>query len=174
MNFLSKMRKFMFVILCLCVFGFLVWYDFYMFIIIFSPEELFSCDKVVSILLVDDSIVLQKTVKRVLESERYQVSVCPNGAEALEILKENGHTFDVVIMGLEMPRMDGFEASKRYRAYEKETFKTRLPIIGMSANNFSNLRQLCIDTGMDDFITKPFKIKELNTIIKAINIPNIL
>ena len=107
---------------------------------------------------------------RILESQDYRVKVCPNGAEALDMLKANRQVFDLVIMDLEMPRMDGFESTKRYRAFEKENLLTRLPIIGVSANDFPNLRQICIDNGMDAFIAKPFKIDELNAIIKALNI----
>jgi CheY-like chemotaxis protein len=77
-----------------------------------------------------------------------------NGAEALERLTHESD-IDIVFMDVQMPVMDGFEATRRLRALEAEQKRTRLPVIALTANAMTHDRQACLAAGMDDFVSKP-------------------
>ncbi len=93
-----------------------------------------------------------------LEMQGYQVEVANNGQEALDVLDRQ--MFDVVLMDLEMPVMDGLTATAEIRRREEST-QTRVPIIAMTAHAVSSLREQCFDSGMDGYVTKPIQPQEL-------------
>ncbi len=111
------------------------------------------------ILLVEDNPVNQKVALRLIEKIGYRTDLASNGIEAIEAVQSN--EYDVVFMDLLMPEMDGLEASKQIK--ELTTNKSRPKIIAMTANSMLGDRELCMDAGMDDYISKPIRIDELET-----------
>jgi CheY-like chemotaxis protein len=108
--------------------------------------------KKLSVLLAEDNAVNQKIASRFLEKEGHHVTLASHGRQALAALdREN---FDVVLMDVQMPEMDGFEATAIIRARERDTGK-RLPIIAMTARAMKGDRERCLAAGMDDYIAKP-------------------
>jgi signal transduction histidine kinase/CheY-like chemotaxis protein len=108
------------------------------------------------ILIVDDNLINQRLIRGILQKRGNMVKVACDGKEALKIYEEN--EFDAILMDIQMPIMDGFEATKRIRELEKES-KSHVPIIGMTAHATQNCREKCFETGMDGYITKPFQIE---------------
>ena len=95
----------------------------------------------------------------VIESGGYEVDGANNGIEALDLLKRSKHeqAYNAIVMDCQMPEMDGFEATKliRYGA-AGENYKT-IPIIAMTANAMQGDKDMCMEAGMDDFLTKPIE-----------------
>ncbi|MEW6306562.1 MAG: response regulator, partial [Verrucomicrobiota bacterium] len=111
------------------------------------------------ILLVEDNPVNQKVGRRQLEKLGFSVEVVGNGELAVNAVHEA--TFDLVLMDCQMPGMDGYEATRRIRAWEKEQGRERLPIVAMTASAMQGDRDACIRAGMDDYVSKPVKTEEL-------------
>jgi len=109
------------------------------------------------VLLVDDEAITQTYIKRLLEKQGVEVSVAENGEQALVMLTEAN--FDCVLMDVQMPVMDGVEATKKIRSSNLE-FKD-IPIIAMTAYAMSGDREKFLDAGMDDYISKPVDKDEL-------------
>jgi signal transduction histidine kinase/ActR/RegA family two-component response regulator len=138
-----------------------------------KPTEVFSNNiadtiKGIRILLVEDNafnvVVAQEELEDAIEG--VQVEVAENGLIAVEKLKSS--TFDVILMDIQMPVMNGFEATKVIRALDSE--KAQIPIIAMTANVLKEEVDLCYQAGMNDFIGKPFDTNELlNKIFNLIN-----
>jgi signal transduction histidine kinase/ligand-binding sensor domain-containing protein/CheY-like chemotaxis protein len=110
------------------------------------------------ILLAEDNVVNQKLAVRLLEKRGHKVSVAQNGKEALEQL--NGRNFDLVLMDVQMPEMDGLTATRMIRLQEHESGK-HLPIIAITAHAMKGDRERCLDAGMDDYLSKPINAAEL-------------
>ncbi len=106
------------------------------------------------ILLVEDNIVNQKLALRLLEHEGCRVVVASNGREAVAALDRE--TFDLALMDIQMPEMDGFEATAAIRARERFS-GARLPNVAMTAHAMSGDQQRCLAAGMDGYITKPIR-----------------
>ncbi len=106
----------------------------------------------VRVLLVDDSDINLEVAQRILEREGAVVTCAGNGAAALELLRHDAEAFDIVLMDVQMPVMDGTEATARIRG---ELGLARLPIIALTAGALTAERQRVMDAGMDDFISKP-------------------
>jgi len=111
-----------------------------------------------NILLVEDNKVNQRLAVAILGKAGHQVTVAGNGLEALECL--GGGTFDVVLMDMLMPGLDGIETTQRIRAREAGT-GVHLPIIAMTASALIGDRERCLASGMDNYLTKPFNRAEL-------------
>ena len=107
----------------------------------------------VRVLIVDDSEVNLDVAKRILELAGARVRVANNGQESLDLLRADRGAFDVVLMDVQMPVLDGHEATRRIRS---ELGLADLPIIALTAGALSSERQRALAAGMDDFITKPF------------------
>jgi CheY-like chemotaxis protein len=107
------------------------------------------------ILIVEDNPLNQKLNVTYLNSVGFLTTVAENGEQAFEILKKE--TFYAILMDLQMPVMDGFQATRKIR----HELKLRTPIIAMTANAMTGERERCISSGMDDYITKPFKSTSL-------------
>lgn len=117
------------------------------------------------VLLVEDNAVNQTLAVRLLERRGYVVSVAGNGREGLAAFeKEN---FDVVLMDVQMPDMDGFEATAAIREKEKTT-GLHLPIIAMTANALKGDEERCLAAGMDGYISKPIRTLELFATIERL------
>ncbi|MBF0190202.1 MAG: response regulator [Magnetococcales bacterium] len=104
------------------------------------------------LLLVEDNELNQEVAKGILAMAGCRVEVAVNGVEALEQVQSG--SFDLVLMDVQMPVMDGFEATRRIRADQKWQ---NLPIIAMTANAMSGDREMCLQAGMNDYVTKPIE-----------------
>jgi CheY-like chemotaxis protein/HPt (histidine-containing phosphotransfer) domain-containing protein len=114
------------------------------------------------ILLAEDNAVNQKVALRTLERMGYRADVAANGIEVLDALERQ--PYDVVLMDMQMPEMDGLEATRRIC---KRWIPTRRPwIIAMTANAMRGDREQCLDAGMDDYISKPVRIDDLVTALE--------
>jgi len=110
------------------------------------------------ILLAEDNEMNQKVAVGILEREGHSVTVAGNGREALEYIERE--QFDVVLMDVQMPEIDGIEATGEIRRRERET-GSRLPVIGLTAHAMSGDRERCLAAGMDDYVTKPIDKTQL-------------
>lgn len=113
------------------------------------------------ILVAEDNVVNQKVAQRILERMGYRVDVVANGIEAVNASKKI--PYDLIFMDMLMPEMDGITASKVIK--EKNRNSNCPKIIAMTANAMNEDREKCISAGMDDFISKPVRMKELNDIL---------
>jgi two-component system sensor histidine kinase/response regulator len=117
------------------------------------------------VLLVEDNAVNQTLALRLLEKRGFVVSTAVNGREALSALEKS--TFDLVLMDIQMPEMDGFEATAAIRQIEKST-GAHIPIIAMTANVLKGDEQRCLAAGMDAYVSKPIRTIELFATIQKI------
>ena len=124
----------------------------------------------VRILLVEDNRVNQVLATRILEKHGHHVSVAGNGLEALAILKSN--TFDLVLMDIEMPEMDGLEATRSIRENESTSGK-HLPIIAMTAHAMTGDKDKYLTAGMDAYISKPIEATQLVEMIERLCAPGV-
>ena len=125
----------------------------------------------VRILLVEDNPVNQKLAKMMLTKAGYQVEVANNGKEAVEMYTANPEDFDLIFMDVQMPEMDGLEATRKIRnpqslpasrlssrQWQAGKIRNRdIPIVAMTAHAMKGDREMCLEAGMDDYITKPIK-----------------
>lgn len=115
------------------------------------------------ILLVEDTLLNQRVASKLLGNWGHQVTIAEHGGIALDILSEK--TFDLILMDMQMPVMDGVEATEKIRAREASTGQTPAPIFAMTANAAAGDRQRCLDAGMNDFITKPIDAQALQALL---------
>ena len=113
------------------------------------------------ILLAEDNPVNQKVTSKLLERDGHRVVSADSGAEALALL-ESGKPFSLVLMDLQMPEMDGFEATKRIRSVPG--FKS-LPVIALTAHAMKGDRERCLSAGMDDYLVKPIAVDRLREVV---------
>jgi two-component system sensor histidine kinase/response regulator len=115
------------------------------------------------VLLAEDNLVNQRLAMRLLEKRGHQVTVAGNGQEAIAATEKN--TFDLVLMDLQMPEMDGFEATAALREREKET-GNHLPVIALTAHALKGDRERCLEAGMDGYLSKPIRAQELDAVLE--------
>lgn len=120
-------------------------------------------DRQLHILLAEDNAVNRQLAVRMLQKFGHTVMVAINGKEAIDIL-ENG-SFDLILMDVQMPEMDGFEATAVVREREKIT-GTHIPIIAMTAHAMKGDREQCLESGMDEYVSKPVQAKTLFEVIE--------
>ena len=114
------------------------------------------------ILLAEDNVVNQKLALRLLQQMGYRADLASNGIEAVESVERQA--YDVVLMDVQMPEMDGLEAA---RADQRALAAGERPrIIAMTANAMQGDREMCIEAGMDDYLTKPIRVERL---VEALN-----
>ncbi|SFI97560.1 response regulator [Planctomicrobium piriforme] len=117
------------------------------------------------LLLAEDGLVNQKLAVRLLEKRGHTVEVAPNGIATLAALDRA--EFDAVLMDVEMPDMDGLEATATIRQRERKTGR-HVPIIAMTANAMQGDRERCLNAGMDEYLSKPLNPAELFRIVEAL------
>ncbi|MEP6943532.1 MAG: GAF domain-containing protein [Betaproteobacteria bacterium] len=114
------------------------------------------------ILLAEDNVVNQKLALRLLQQMGYRADLASNGIEAVESVQRQ--TYDVVLMDVQMPEMDGLDASRRICAQWGPGERPR--IVAMTANAMQGDRDMCLAAGMDDYVTKPIRVEQL---VEALN-----
>jgi CheY-like chemotaxis protein/HPt (histidine-containing phosphotransfer) domain-containing protein len=120
------------------------------------------------ILLAEDNIVNQKLAMELLQGRGHYVGLATNGKEAIEALEQEA--FDLVLMDVQMPEMDGFGATREIREREKVHGLPRIPIVAMTAYAMKGDMERCIEAGMDDYISKPIEAKALFEVIEKITL----
>jgi CheY-like chemotaxis protein len=137
----------------------------------------------INILIVEDNAVNQKVLRQQLSKQGYTVAVADNGLDCLSHLQNTKHwrasasdpshpsdppstsslsTISVILMDIEMPKMDGLTATREIRTWEHQgKISNHIPIIAVSANARQEQRELALGAGMDDSVAKPFRIAEL-------------
>jgi len=115
------------------------------------------------ILFVDDNIVNQQIGKAMLDKFGLNYEIVVNGKQALEARKTR--PFDLIFMDCQMPIMDGFEATRQIRLFEKKSNKVNMPIIALTANAMQGDKEACIDAGMDGYLSKPYSIETLSKVL---------
>jgi signal transduction histidine kinase/DNA-binding response OmpR family regulator len=116
------------------------------------------------ILVVEDDLMNQAVVCGLLRHAGHRMTVACNGAEALQAMAAS-KDLDLVLMDLQMPEMDGLEATRRMRDGQAGEFGKSIPIVALTANAFAENRAQCIAAGMNDFLTKPVILKDLSDAI---------
>lgn len=116
------------------------------------------------ILLAEDNHVNQRVVQRVLEKEGHDIFVVANGRDACEALKK--YEFDLVLMDVQMPVMDGLEATRAIRESEKCTSK-HVPIVALTAHAMKDDHDRCLAAGMDAYLSKPIRVADLFEIVQS-------
>ncbi|MEP0263447.1 response regulator [Dokdonia sp.] len=117
----------------------------------------------VHILVVDDNRINQKITQKILEKRQFKCSLADDGEQAIALVKENN--FDLILMDIHMPKIDGVEATKQIRVFNKE-----IPIVALTAVELDEMRATIMDSGMNDIILKPYDISQfLTTILRNLN-----
>ncbi|MCB9938598.1 MAG: response regulator [Planctomycetaceae bacterium] len=111
-----------------------------------------------NILLAEDSLVNQKVAIGLLQRQGHRVHIANNGREAVQATKHEA--FDLILMDVQMPEMDGLEATRTIRARERAT-RDHVPIVAMTAHAMKSDREACLDAGMDAYTSKPIRVTEL-------------
>ncbi len=119
------------------------------------------------ILLVEDNELNQEIAATILEEQGFSVDVAGDGTVAVEKMEAaDADCYDIILMDIQMPRMDGYEATRRIRALEDRT-KAKIPIYAMTANAFEEDRQKALDAGLNGHIAKPIDIANLMAVLKG-------
>jgi CheY-like chemotaxis protein len=120
-----------------------------------------------NILLAEDNLINQKLATSLIQRMGHKVSVTHNGSQAVEAI-ETGE-FDIILMDIQMPEMDGLEATKAIRTRERLIGRQRIPIIAMTAYAMAGDREQCLEAGMDGYVSKPINAQELFEAIENID-----
>jgi CheY-like chemotaxis protein len=113
----------------------------------------------VKILIAEDNLLNQRVLKHILEQKHATMQFVQTGKQAVDKLE--AEHFDVILMDLHMPEMDGFAATK----YIRETMRSNIPIIAITAGSFANENETCLAAGMNACVYKPFESDSLGTLI---------
>ncbi|MGZ4968941.1 MAG: response regulator [Methylobacter sp.] len=116
------------------------------------------------ILMAEDNRVNQEVGRAVLKKLGCTVVIANNGLEALALWRQGD--IDLILMDCMMPEMDGYESTKCIRAEEAKSGRNHIPIVALTANALESDKELCLATGMDDYLPKPFRIEALQNILK--------
>ncbi len=121
------------------------------------------------ILLAEDNIFNQKIATTMLKKLGLTTDVACNGLEVIDKLSSTEKNYALIFMDCQMPQMDGYETTTKIRTEEKNNGQ-HIPIVAMTANNSPEERDYCSKIGMDDYIAKPFKIDDLQTVLSRWNL----
>lgn len=128
------------------------------------PEAAIA-ERPLRVLVAEDDRVNQRLIERVLQRQGHQIEIANNGAEALDAFEPGA--YDVILMDVRMPEMDGFETTREIRKREEGT-DMRIPIIAMTAHAMKGDRERCIVAGMDDYVAKPVKADTVYEVLERV------
>ncbi|MEA3491087.1 MAG: ATP-binding protein [Campylobacterota bacterium] len=117
-----------------------------------------------SILIAEDNKINQKLMEHTLSNLKIQLTIVENGKEALEQRKSNH--YDLILMDIQMPVMDGVEATHKILEYEEQNNLPHTPIVALTANNIKGDRERLMSEGMDEFLPKPIELKKIESMLK--------
>jgi two-component system, sensor histidine kinase and response regulator len=129
-----------------------------------GPYQTEPVPRPLRVLLAEDNVVNQRLAARLMEKRGHTVVVVSTGREALSALTQE--PFDVVLMDVQMPDMDGLEATTAIRRWEQET-RIHVPIIAMTAHTMQGDAERCLAAGMDGYVSKPIKPEDLYAAIDS-------
>ena len=133
-----------------------------------AKEEIFNWNNPphLRILLAEDNLVNQNIVSKILTKFKQNVDIANDGVEAVELYHRSlaeGQPYDLILMDIRMPEMDGVEATKKII---RESSIKPPPIVALTANTYHSDQKKCLDAGMQEVISKPFKISRLKEILE--------
>ncbi len=131
-----------------------------------TPAETGGRNEPLRVLVVEDNPVNQKVAIGMLKRHGHTVTLVTNGLEALGAYGES--RFDIVLMDVQMPVMDGLSATQAIREIEAQRGGAHLPIIGLTAHALPSDQTRCLEAGMDGFLSKPFKLDELLSLMQEL------
>jgi CheY-like chemotaxis protein len=118
--------------------------------------------KALSILVAEDNTVNQRLIQHLLERRGHRVAIAQNGLAAIAAWRE--HPYDLILMDVQMPEMDGLEATRRIRAEEQSTGR-HIPIVALTAHAMKGDRERCVEAGMGDYLSKPIGVDALDRVL---------
>ena len=124
-----------------------------------EPDAQFSAPNDIRVLLADDNFTNQDYAQAVLSKLGCSFEIVENGEKAAQAFANS--EFDIVLMDCQMPVMDGYSSTRAMRAYEQEHDRNKTPIVALTAHILDDEKQKCLDSGMDDYLSKPYSLKEL-------------
>lgn len=122
------------------------------------------------ILLAEDNHVNQLVAVKLLNKRGHSVRVVTSGSQAIQVFQEE--QFDVILMDVQMPDLDGYQATAAIRKLESGR-ATRVPIIALTAHAINGIREICVEAGMDGYVSKPIRIAELLAELEVVREPAI-
>ncbi len=129
------------------------------------PVELEAEGAAISVLLVEDSPVNQKVTDGLLAREGHRVRIASDGLEGVEVFRADPESFDVILMDIQMPWMDGFAATRAIRSLEEE-WGSKVPIVALTAHAMKGDRERMLQAGMDDYLAKPIRADDLYEVLR--------
>lgn len=123
--------------------------------------------KPLKILLVEDNLLNQKLICLTLSKYGFHIDLAENGEKALTKFESND--YDLVLMDIMMPVMDGLETTRQIRAHEG-SIHHHTPIIGLTANTMDSDRHRCLEAGMDEYLVKPFDVSEFFRVLELLSL----
>ncbi len=132
-----------------------------------EPTQPPTTDTPVRILLVEDGVANQKFAVAMLSRWGHSVTIANNGREAINALNDAPDQFDLVLMDILMPEMDGLQATEKIRAQERDSGR-HIPIVAITAQAMKGDREKCLKVGMDDYLAKPLRRRELQKTIQRL------
>ena len=124
-----------------------------------EDDDMYASFKGKKILLVEDNIFNQVLIRKVLQKWEIETDIANNGIEAIVLLQKK--KYNLILMDMQMPEMNGVEATKHIRDKDTDVMDHNISIIGISADAYSESKEKALKSGMNDYITKPFRQKEL-------------
>ena len=135
-----------------------------------APEEKIHAFMGRRVLIAEDNELNQEIVRMILETAGFAVDHAGDGEEAVELVKNSPEgTYDAILMDIQMPKMNGYEAARRIRALDNPK-KASIPIVAVTANAFEEDRKIAMDAGMNGYLTKPYEIdRMMETLAEILN-----
>jgi CheY-like chemotaxis protein len=122
--------------------------------------------KKLNILIAEDNAIGQLMLARLLEKEGHRVTIVSDGGAVMEALSTSG--FELILMDIQMPELDGLQVTRKVRAMEKESGR-HVPIVAMTAHATEADKQRCREAGMDDFVSKPIDVRDLLQVVAQVS-----
>lgn len=116
------------------------------------------------VLVAEDNLINQKVAMINLKKLGHEVEIAVNGQMAIDMFKVG--TYDVILMDIQMPILDGLEATIAIRKYEEEKGLDKIKIIAITANTLNEDKDKCFEVGMNEYITKPIQTEELKNVLR--------